>query len=154
MTVESNNAIAVSSFSDWLKKYRVNFFNWWEATPKAMAPCTRNFFSRALSQLQVISRNSDCLIMLFLCLLWLIGVITLILIFWQSFENHCDWYHDFSRLDCCSFQSLCLLHWLSGTKKQHFQLKTVSHQVRTLLTLTKLFIQSGSELNYWAISLP
>ena len=38
-------------------------FNQWEAKPKAIAPCTRDF-SRALSELQVIARNCDWLIAL------------------------------------------------------------------------------------------
>ena len=43
---------------------KISFFNQWEAKPKAIAPRTR-YFSRALSKLQVISRNSDWFITLF-----------------------------------------------------------------------------------------
>ena len=39
------------------------FFNQWEAKPKPIAPCTRDF-SRASSELQVIARNCDWLIAL------------------------------------------------------------------------------------------
>ena len=51
MTVESNYVID-------------KFFNQWEAKPKPIAPCTRDF-SRALRELQVISRNCDWFIALF-----------------------------------------------------------------------------------------
>ena len=40
-----------------LKESR-QFFNQWEAKPKPVPPCTRDF-SRALSELQVITRNCD-----------------------------------------------------------------------------------------------
>ena len=40
------------------------FFNQWEAKPKPIAPCTRDF-SRSLSELQVITRSSDWFIALF-----------------------------------------------------------------------------------------
>ena len=40
------------------------FFNQWEAKPKPFAPCTR-YFSRASSELQVIARNCDWFIALF-----------------------------------------------------------------------------------------
>ena len=61
------------------------FLNQWEAKPKPIPPCTRHF-SRALSELQVISRivigSSLCLL-----LLWLVGVLALVLVFRHSFEN-------------------------------------------------------------------
>ena len=57
MTVESNYVIAIG-----LKASR-QFFNQWEAKPKPIAPCTRDF-SRAFSELQVIARNSDWFIAL------------------------------------------------------------------------------------------
>ena len=40
------------------------FFNQWEAKPKPIAPCTRDF-SRSLSELQVIATNCDWFIALF-----------------------------------------------------------------------------------------
>ena len=46
-----------------LKESR-QFFNQWEAKPKPIAPCTRDF-SGALSELQVIARNCDWFIVLF-----------------------------------------------------------------------------------------
>ena len=46
-----------------LKESR-QFFNQWEAKPKPIAPCTRDF-SRASSELQVIARNCDWFIALF-----------------------------------------------------------------------------------------
>ena len=61
------------------------FFNQWEAKPKPIAPYTRHFYS-ALSELQVISRNCDCSSHCLLPL-WLVGVIALVLVFRQSFEN-------------------------------------------------------------------
>ena len=79
MTVESNYVIAIGL------KESCQFFNQWEAKPKAIAPCTRDF-SRASGELQVIARfaigSSRCLL-----LLWLVGVIALVLVFRQSFEN-------------------------------------------------------------------
>ena len=46
-----------------LKESR-QFFNPWEAEPKPIAPCTRDF-SRASSELQVIARNCDWFMELF-----------------------------------------------------------------------------------------
>ena len=60
MIVESNYVIAIATDSR-------QFSNQWEAKPKAIAPCTLDF-SCALSDLQVIGRNSDfssrCLLLL------------------------------------------------------------------------------------------
>ena len=60
MTVESNHAVSISTLCDWLQ----NVNRHWEAKPKPIAPCTRDF-SRALSKLQVIARNCDWFIALF-----------------------------------------------------------------------------------------
>ena len=62
------------------------FYNQWEAKPKSIATCTCNF-SRALSS--DYRRLQRILISLSHCslLLWLVGVITLALIFQQSFKN-------------------------------------------------------------------
>ena len=62
------------------------FFNQWEAKPKPIAPCTRDL-SRALSKSQVIAKRiligwSRCVL-----LLRLVRVITLVLVFHQSFGN-------------------------------------------------------------------
>ena len=57
MTVESNDAIVIATLGDWLKVLR-EFFNQRDTKPKPIAPCTRSF-SRALSKLQVIARDSD-----------------------------------------------------------------------------------------------
>ena len=51
MTVESNYVIAIATLSGWLKDSR-QFFNQWEAKPKPIALCTRDF-SRASSELQI-----------------------------------------------------------------------------------------------------
>ena len=58
MTVESNHAIAIATRSDWIKNLAVVFQPIENAKPKPIAPCTRDF-SRALSKLQGIARNSD-----------------------------------------------------------------------------------------------
>ena len=63
MTVESNFVIAIATLSVGLKDSR-QFFNQREAKPKPIAPCTRDF-SRASSELQVIARNSDWFMALF-----------------------------------------------------------------------------------------
>ena len=88
MTVESNYVIAIVTLRDGLKDSR-RCFNQWDAKLKPIAPCTRDF-SRASSELQVMlgivigsSRSSF--------LLWLVGVIALVLVFRQSFENHSKW---------------------------------------------------------------
>ena len=57
MNVQSDDAIAIATLGDWLKVSR-QFSNQWETEPKPSAPCTRSF-SRALSKLQVIARDSD-----------------------------------------------------------------------------------------------
>ena len=84
MTVKSNYVIAIATLSDWRKRLR-QYFNQWESKQKPIALCTRDF-SRASSELQVIARNcigsSRCLL-----LLWLVGVIALVLVLQQSFEN-------------------------------------------------------------------
>ena len=80
-----NYAIAIAALSGCCKISR-SFFSRWEAKPKPIAPGARDF-SCALSKLQEIGRNSDCFIALCcLLLLWLDGVITLVLVFWLSFE--------------------------------------------------------------------
>ena len=43
MTVESNYVIAIGTLSDWLKIDSRQFFSQWEAKPKPIAPCTRDF---------------------------------------------------------------------------------------------------------------
>ena len=45
------------------------FFNQWEAKPKPLAPCTRDF-SRVLSKLYVTARNSNWLIVMFALVSW------------------------------------------------------------------------------------
>ena len=63
MIIESNYVIAIASLRDWLKRLAPNFQPTRSKT-KRIAPCTRHF-SRALSELQVISRNCDWFIALF-----------------------------------------------------------------------------------------
>ena len=61
------------------------FFNQWDEKPKPIAPCTHDF-SHASSEFQVLLEivigSSRCL-----HLSWLVGVIALVLVFRQSFEN-------------------------------------------------------------------
>ena len=59
MTVESKYVIAIATLSDWLKKTRASF-----SKTQPIAPCTRDF-SRASSELQVIARNCDWFMALF-----------------------------------------------------------------------------------------
>ena len=62
----------LSKVITWLRLLRLviglkdsrHFFNQWEAKPKPIAPCTRDF-SRAWSELHVIARNCDWFIALF-----------------------------------------------------------------------------------------
>ena len=59
MTVASNYAIAIATLSDWLKRVAPVF-----QPMRPIAPRKRDF-SRALSELQIIARNCDWLIVLF-----------------------------------------------------------------------------------------
>ena len=64
MTVESNYVVAWLVIG--LKDSR-QFFNQWEAKPKPITPCTRDF-SRASSELQVIATNCDWFMAMFVAL--------------------------------------------------------------------------------------
>ena len=105
----------LSKVITWLRLLRLviglkdsrQFFNQWEAKPKSIAPCTHDF-SRASSELQVIARNCDWFIALFLFLLSLVGVIALVLVFRQSFENRSK-----PMSSCSILLSFCnCLYWL------------------------------------------
>jgi len=63
MTVESNYVIAVATLSDWLKRVAPDFQPM-RIKPKPIAPCTRDF-SRASSELQLIARNCEWFMALF-----------------------------------------------------------------------------------------
>ena len=63
MTVESNYVIAFATLSDWLKRLAPVFQPMRRKT-KTNPPCTRDF-SRASSELQVIARNCEWLMELF-----------------------------------------------------------------------------------------
>ena len=63
MAVESNYAIAIAKFSDWLENL-APLFQPMRSKTKPIAPCT-NEFSRALSKLQVTAGNSDWFTALF-----------------------------------------------------------------------------------------
>ena len=66
MTVESNCVIAIDTLSEWLKRAAPVFqpMRSKTKTKTNIAPCTREF-SRASGELQVISRNCDWFIALF-----------------------------------------------------------------------------------------
>ena len=63
MTVKINYVIAIATLSDWLKRL-ASVFSQREAKPKPIAPCTHDS-SRAWSEFQVIARNCDWFIALF-----------------------------------------------------------------------------------------
>ena len=61
------------------------FFNQWDAKPKPIAPCTRDFPALRASYrlfVGIVIGSSRWLL-----LLWLVGVVVLVLVFRQSFEN-------------------------------------------------------------------
>ena len=80
----------LSKVITWLRLLRLviglkdsrQFFNQWDAKPKPIAPCTRDF-SHASSELQAIARNCDWLMVLSAPV-----VIALVLVLRRSFENH------------------------------------------------------------------
>ena len=82
MTVESNYAIAIARLSDCLKNL-APVFNQREAKP--ITSCMQDF-SRVLSSLLGILIGVSCCLQL----VQLVRVITLALVFQQSFENHCN----------------------------------------------------------------
>ena len=63
MTVESNYVIAIATLSDWLKRL-APVFQPMRRNTKTIAPCTL-YFSRASGELQVIARNCDWFMELF-----------------------------------------------------------------------------------------
>ena len=63
MTVESNYVIAIATLSDWLDRL-APVFQPTRSKTKPIAPCTSDF-SRASSELQVIARNCDWFMTLF-----------------------------------------------------------------------------------------
>ena len=63
MTIESNYVIAIATLSDWLKRV-APVFQPMRIKTKTNPPRTRDF-SRASSELQVIARNCDWFIALF-----------------------------------------------------------------------------------------
>ena len=84
MTVGNNDTYAIATHSDWLNRL-APIFQPLRGKTKTIAPYTRDF-SRVLSKLQSIARisigSSHCLLQL-----WLVGVITSVSCFRQSFEN-------------------------------------------------------------------
>ena len=63
MNVESNYAIAIATLGDWLKRL-APVFQPMRSKTKPIAPCTRDI-SRASGALQVIARNCDWFMELF-----------------------------------------------------------------------------------------
>ena len=82
MTVKGNDAIAIATFSDWLKNLAPILRND-EKQNRNPAPCTRDV-SRALNELDVIAQNSD----------WFIALFAPVVIgsSWLSFENPLYWF--------------------------------------------------------------
>ena len=64
MTVESNYVIAIATLSDWLKRVAPVFQPMRSKTKTNRAMYTRDF-SRASSEFQIIARNCDWFIVLF-----------------------------------------------------------------------------------------
>ena len=95
MTVESITWLRLLRLVIGLKDSR-QFFSQWESKPKPIAPRTRDF-SRGSCELQVIARDCDWFRAL-LFLFWLVGVIALVLVFRQSFENRSNSYRAFTVL--------------------------------------------------------
>ena len=100
------------------------FFNQWESKPKPIAPCTRDF-SRASSELQVIARNCD----------WFMGVIALVLVFRQSFENHSKQVLQIEFADCCllRWSSTCLVFYLDHYRTRKFPTKPSKNKLEVAL---------------------
>ena len=63
MTVQSNYVISIDTLSDWLKRF-APVFQPMSPKPKPIASCTRDF-SRASGELQVIARNCEWFMELF-----------------------------------------------------------------------------------------
>lgn len=85
MIGETNYATKIATLSDWLNNV-APVFNQWKEKLKLITPCICDFFSRAFSKFQVIAKNW----FIALSVPVLIGrsnVITLTLVFGQSFEN-------------------------------------------------------------------
>ena len=61
MTVESNYVIPIATLSDWVKRVAPVFQ---PMKSKPIASCARDF-SRAMNELQIIARNCDWFIVLF-----------------------------------------------------------------------------------------
>ena len=114
MTVESNYVIAIATLSDWLKRLAPV----WEAKPKPIAPCTRDF-SRASSELQVIARNCDWFMALFVPVV--IGQSDyLVLFFWQSFENRSNLVGKLAANVRIVFQRVLVVHQLQLFRRMVF----------------------------------
>ena len=95
----SNRAVFkwLSKVITWLRLLRLviglkesrQFFNQREAKPKPIAPCTRDFPALRASYrwlLGIVIGSLRCLFPL-----WLVGVVALVLVFRQSFENRSIW---------------------------------------------------------------
>ena len=87
MTVKCIDAIAIPMLGDWLKSLSSQqFFNQWEANTKnqsflvgAIFPAPSAGYKQLLG---IVIGWSRCFL-----LLWLVGVITLVLVLWQSFQS-------------------------------------------------------------------
>ena len=103
---QSDDTIAIALICDWLKSF-VPDFNQREAKQKAIKPCIHDIFC-ALSKSHVIERNFDWFIALFASVVIGGAIISLVLVFQQSFENcSIQWklcYH-YSLDNCQTFLS-------------------------------------------------
>ena len=70
MTVESNYVIVIAMLSDWLKRLMPVFQPMRCKTKTNRTICMYVWFSRVLGELQVIARNSDCFMELFVVIGW------------------------------------------------------------------------------------
>ena len=96
------------------------FLSQWEAKPKPIAPCIRVIFPAVWasfgSLLRIVIGSSRCL-----PLLWLVGVIALVLVFRQSFENRSgNLYFPQTMLQNASWMFICFQHWKRGKGRLPF----------------------------------
>ena len=77
MTVESNDAIAIASLNDWLKKSRASFSTNENQNQHQWNFLRATFFFHALTKLQLLAMNPDWFIALFGLVLITWGVVAL-----------------------------------------------------------------------------
>ena len=118
-----------------LKESR-QFFNQWEAKPKPIAPCTRDFPALQSSYrwlLGIVIGSSR-----YSFLSWLVGVIAFVLVFRQSFENRSN-----KTFDRTIAQNPC------ATCARFFCLLNVARAEHAEWLSRRLYIKSKSNLGLW-----